>query len=125
MAPEDFAADAKQHETDENIGKFAKQRADKATDHHPQRRHDKGGAADRQRGGHNADLQEGQTDADGHRVKAGGEGGGDQKPETMVRTASENLGLCRVAPLPMEAAKASMDMPKARRMVADKFMCVS
>ena len=42
-----------------------------------------------------------------------------------VRTASENLGLCRVAPLPMEAAKASMDMPKARRMVADKFMCVS
>ncbi len=43
----------------------------------------KRGAADRQRGGHNADLQEGQTDADGHRVKAGGEGGGDQKPETM------------------------------------------
>lgn len=188
MAPEDFAADANQHDTAENFGPFAQQRADKATYHDPQRRHDKGGAADRQRGGDNADLQEGQADADRHGVKAGGEGGGDQQPEAMparrlarlvavaakpsmiirpprntsrikaiqwfhsrtnwlasmpspqptsgvrvsiapkispVRTASENLGLCRVAPLPIEAAKASIDMPKARRRVADKFMCLS
>ena len=61
MAPEDFAADANQHNTAEDFGPFAQQRANKATDHDPQRRHKKRRAADRQRGGHNADLQEGQT----------------------------------------------------------------
>lgn len=35
-----------------------------------------------------------------------------------VRNASENLGLCRVAPLPIDATKVSTDMPKARRIVA-------
>ncbi len=42
-----------------------------------------------------------------------------------VRSASENLGLCKVAPLPIEAAKASMDMPKARRIVAEMFIIAS
>ncbi|CNU68165.1 Uncharacterised protein [Salmonella enterica subsp. enterica serovar Bovismorbificans] len=42
-----------------------------------------------------------------------------------VRNASENLGLCRVAPLPIDAAKASIDMPKARRTVAVKCMTAS
>ena len=50
MAPENFAADANQYDTAENFGPLAQQRADKATHHDPQRRHDKGGAADRQRG---------------------------------------------------------------------------
>ncbi|MNP85006.1 hypothetical protein D3C76_1845560 [compost metagenome] len=39
-----------------------------------------------------------------------------------VRRASENFGLWRVAPFPIEAAKASMDMPKARRIVAEIFI---
>jgi hypothetical protein len=134
----------------------------------------------------NIHLQECQTDTDGHRIKAGGNRGGDQQPETVTAGASvcssvhretfqhhspprnisnegnpviplqhklagkhpqtpankrrqrfncaknqagtecfENLGLCRVAPLPIDAAKASIDMPKARRMVADKFMRAS
>ncbi|MOA25408.1 hypothetical protein D3C78_1461310 [compost metagenome] len=42
-----------------------------------------------------------------------------------VRSASENLGLWSVAPLPMEAANASMDMPKARRIVAEIFITAS
>ena len=42
-----------------------------------------------------------------------------------VRNASENLGLCRVAPLPIDAAKASIDMPKATRTVAVRFITAS
>ncbi|CUI81855.1 Uncharacterised protein [Achromobacter sp. 2789STDY5608628] len=41
---------------------------------------------------------------------------------TPVRSASDSRGLCRAAPLPTAAAKASVDMAKARMRVERAFM---
>jgi len=39
-----------------------------------------------------------------------------------VRSASRHCGLCRAAPLPTAAAKASVDMARERAAVAAKFI---
>lgn len=78
MAPEDLGANADQHDTAKDFRPFAEQRADKTSYHYAQRRHHQRGAADSQRGGDNIDLQKRRANADGHRIRAGGESGGDQ-----------------------------------------------
>ena len=84
MAPEYLGANANQNDTTQYFGPFAQQRADKSPDHNPQRRHHQRRAADSQRGGDNIYLQECQANPDGHRIETGGEGGGDQQPETVA-----------------------------------------
>ena len=51
MAPEDFAADANQHDTAENFGPFAQQRANVTPNHHAECGHHECRTANRQRSG--------------------------------------------------------------------------